>query len=235
MKTKISNTIITALSVISSIITIGTFILIDLKVHIPKIDIEYICMNYGIYILILSFITITISLSNARYKTRIYNSKMAEKYNILIAFFREIIVGDEKMDLIQWECISSLIQDIYPYRKTKVNLVFEERKSNKVIYDTYDYNKWRKDKKITSLRKQKQGMRIDWRAYEKQREKRQITRLLGGIENGVCLCIYGSRAAFTRKKKKAIQPLLGMLDVLMCIVLEQQKVDMSSSYEATIN
>lgn len=238
MKTKIINIIVTVLGVISSIITIATFICVDLGIEIPKINIENICLNYGIYILPVSFIFIIFSLLNARYKTKVYNTKLAENYGKIIDSFKYIIVHDEKMTWWNWLQISNLIKDIYPYKnKTKLNLYFQQNEGKVMLFDTSNYNDWhnKATKKYFRARQHRGLPIIDWRAQQKYFDKREIDLYIGSKDCSVVLHIYGDcKLAFTKRKKKKIQKLIKFLDVFIYIVFAQKKVDTSVDATSSI-
>lgn len=220
MKSRLLNNISIVLSIFSSIITIYTFICMQLGLKVPEINLEYICLNYGIYILLMSFGIIFLSLINARYKTKVYNAKIVKKYKEIIDLFKFTLLTKEEFD---YEYLSNLIKDIYPYKnKSKINLVFKRKIDDTVLYDTSNYDKWQK-KGMDKVFKLKSN-RIDWRATNEYFEKREIYMLIGDIENNiVSLNIYSdSKAVFTKRKKKMIKPFLDSIQIFMYVILAQQ-------------
>lgn len=230
MKRNIMNNINLVIGFIGSIISIITFVGSHFAIKLPKIiiDLDYLCSKYGEYAFIMFFSLFIVAIYNIIHRNKIY-----EKYNKIVCYFQDIIIYNKK---VNYKELSELIIDMYPYKyKSKINLVIMwdnmPKGEEKLIYDTANYDEWFSniDKwyyrllglKYINWRIESLWLRhANWKKAYKLLKKRTFDIFIGNGQNSIAsLCLYGSKRAFTKRKKKIMEPFLEIIKIFMYITL----------------
>lgn len=231
MKRNLMDNINLVVGFIGSIISIITFVGSHFAIKLPKliIDLDYLCSKYGEYMFIMFFSLFIVALYNIICRNKIY-----EKYNKIICYFQDIIIYDKK---VNYKELSELIIDMYPYRhKSKINLVITwdddtPNREEKLIYDTANYDEWWSN--INKWYYRLLGLkhvnwRIDylwlkhanWKKAYKLMKRRTFHIFIRNEQNSIAsLRLYGSKRAFTRRKKKIMKSFSYTIEIFMYIVL----------------